>query len=139
MLRGFLCAVVVVALVGVPALGAADAGDDVREAFNRKVREVNDYMAGHDVVNTPTEELKAVFAGFRKDFEDLAAKATGDEELVARCRLAVEAMGLYVECMDGPDEDADAIDLAVEAWAKWNQVRDAADVMPAAEREVKED
>ncbi len=117
----------------------AERGDDVREVFKAKVGEVDDYMEGHDVVNTPTEELKTVFAEFRKDFEDLAAKVAGDEELVARCRLAADAMGLYVECMDGPDDDVEAIDLAVEAWAKWNQVRDTANVTPAAGQEVKED
>ncbi|NIT37303.1 MAG: hypothetical protein GTN49_12540 [candidate division Zixibacteria bacterium] len=105
------------------AAEAAAPADDLRGAFEAKAAEVDAYRKGHDVTNTPHEELAATFEGFQKDFEDLAARAGGGEELAGRCRLAAEAMALHVEGLRTPPGDPSSLELAIDAEAKWDRAR----------------
>lgn len=113
---------------GMPA-EAAEAtapADDFRAAFEAKVADVDEYRKSHDVTNTAHGELAAKHEGFQKDFEDLAAGASDDEELAGRCRLAAEAMGLHVESLRAPPGDLSSLDLAIDAEAKWDAAKGGA-------------
>ena len=79
--------------------------EDLNEAFRAKVAEADAYMAAHDVKNTKREEIANTLEGFQKDFEDLQAKAAGDDELSARCALAAEGMALYVKSLRMPQDN----------------------------------
>lgn len=100
--------------------------EDLRGDFEAKAAEVDEYRKTHDVTNTPHEELAAKHEGFQKDFEDLAAKASGDEELAGRCRLAAGAMALHVESLRTAPGDMSSLYLAIDAEAKWDAAKGGA-------------
>jgi len=97
--------------------------EDFNEAFQAKVAEADAYMTAHDVKNTPREEIAVALEGFRKDFEDLQAKAAGDDELSARCALAAEGMSLYVKSLRMPPDDLEQMQVAIDAEVKWTQAK----------------
>lgn|GEM_PF-2060645 len=113
---------------GMPAEAAETAApaEDFRAAFEAKVAEVDAYRKSRDETNTSREELAAKHEGFQKEFEDLAARARGDEELARRCRLAAEAMALHVESLRTPRGDLSSLDLAIDAEAKWDAAKGGA-------------
>jgi hypothetical protein len=96
--------------------------EDIAGAFGAKAVEVDEYMKAHDVTNTPAEEIATNLTGFKTEFEELAGKAEGDEELANRCTLAAEAMGLYVDSLQG--DPLDSVNLAIDAEAKWSQAKE---------------
>ena len=100
--------------------------EDVNEAFEAKVAEADAYMTAHDVKNTPREEIAATLEGFQRDFEDLQAKAAGDDELSARCALAAEGMSLYVKSLRMPPDDLEQMQVAIDAEVKWTQAKEGA-------------
>ncbi len=113
---------------GVPA----EPSEDLHGTFRAKVAEVDEYMKTHDVTNTAAEDIAAKLEGFRGDFEELTAKASGDEESAAQFNLAAEAMALYVKSLRAPPGDMSSLELAIDAEAKWTEVRGAAAVEPEA-------
>jgi hypothetical protein len=138
-----LLAVLVLAACGKkaeePAAGeetAAEAGvpaaspEDLQGTFRTKVAEVDEYMKAHDVTNTAAEELAAKLEGFQSDFEELAAKAGGDDESAAQFNLAAEAMALYVKSLRAPPGDLSSLELAIDAEAKWTEAKEAASIEP---------
>jgi hypothetical protein len=94
------------------------------EAFQAKVAEADAYMTAHDVKNTPREKIAVTLEGFQRDFEDLGAKAAGDDELSARCALAAEGMALYVKSLRTPPDDLETVQLAIDAEVKWTQAKE---------------
>ncbi len=110
---------------GMPSEAAETAAptEDFRAAFDAKVAEVDAYRLSHDVTNTAHEKLAAKHEEFRKDFEDLAARLSDDEDLARRCRLAAEAMALHVESLRTPPGDLSSLDLAIDAEAKWDAAK----------------
>jgi hypothetical protein len=100
--------------------------EDFNAAFRAKVAEADAYMTAHDVKNTPREQIAVALEGFRKDFEDLQAKAAGDDELSARCALAAEGMALYVKSLRVPPDDLEAVQLAIDAEVKWTRAKEGA-------------
>jgi hypothetical protein len=113
--------------VGVPATPP----ENLRGALTAKVAEVDQYMKGHHVKNTKPAEIAAQLESYRKDFEELAARA-GEDDLAAQFNLAAEAMGLYVQSLRAPKEDMSSRALAIEAEAKWTEVRKSAAGEPAS-------
>ncbi|MGD8719971.1 MAG: hypothetical protein PVH29_14265 [Candidatus Zixiibacteriota bacterium] len=101
---------------------AETPAEDVAGAFGAKAVEVDEYMKAHDVTNTPAEEIAATLSGFKTNFEELGGKAEGDEALATRCNLAAEAMGLYVDSLQG--DPLDSVNLAIDAEAKWSQAKE---------------
>lgn len=106
------------------ALGAPP--EDLGAAFQAKVAEADAYMTAHDVKNTPREEIAVALEGFQRDFEDLAAKAAGNDELSARCALAAEGMSLYVKSLRMPPDDLEQMQVAIDAEVKWTQAKEGA-------------
>jgi hypothetical protein len=100
--------------------------EDLTEAFQAKVAEADAYMTAHDVKNTPREEIAVTLEGFQRDFDDLQAKAAGDDELSARCALAAEGMSLYVKSLRMPADDLEQMQVAIDAEVKWTQAKEAA-------------
>jgi hypothetical protein len=100
--------------------------EDLTEAFQAKVAEADAYMTAHDVKNTPREEIAVTLEGFQRDFDDLRAKAAGDDELSARCALAAEGMSLYVKSLRMPADDLEQMQVAIDAEVKWTQAKEAA-------------
>jgi hypothetical protein len=123
MLPRFVSIMVIAAAIVVPAACYAEAG---RGAFDAKVCEVFAYMTEHYLENTPPGELTEALVAFRREFEDLAAAAGSDEELAGDCRLAAEALTVYVDCLGprAPAYDAESIELAFEAEDKWRLVEE---------------
>jgi len=113
---------------GMPAEAAETAApaEDFRAVFEAKAAEVDEYRISHDETNTPHEELAAKHEGFQKDFEDLAARASDDEELAGRCRLAAKAMALHVESLRTAEGDMSSLYLAIDAEAKWDAAKEGA-------------
>jgi hypothetical protein len=109
--------------------GAAASPEDFRGALGAKIAEVDRYMKDHDVTNTKAKEIAAALEGYQKEFENLAAQA-GDEELAAQSNAAAEAMGLYVKSLRAPAGDMSSLELAIEAEAKWTEVKAAAAAEP---------
>lgn len=110
-----------------PESGAPAASpENLRGALGAKVAEVDRYMKEHDVTNTEAEEIAAALEGYQKEFEELAARA-GDEEMAAQFNAAAEAMGLYVESLRASAGDMSSLELAIEAEAKWTEVKAAAE------------
>jgi hypothetical protein len=107
----------------------ATSPEDLRGALRAKVAEVDQYMKDHDVTNTKAEEIAAELDGYKKEFEELAAKA-GDEELAAQFTTAAEAMEFYVKSLRAPAGDMSSLELAIEAEAKWTEVKAAAAAEP---------
>jgi hypothetical protein len=108
------------------AAGApAASSENLRGALGAKVAEVDRYMKEHDVTNTEAEEIAAALEGYQNEFEELAARA-GDEELAAQFNAAAEAMELYVKSLRAPAGDMSSLELAIEAEAKWTEVKAAA-------------
>jgi hypothetical protein len=101
---------------------AETPAEDVAGAFGAVALDVDEYMKAHDVTNTPAEEIAATLSGFKGDFEELAGKVEGDEELANRCALAAEAMGLYADSLQG--DPLDSVNLAIDAEAKWSQAKE---------------
>ncbi len=114
---------------------AAEAGapavpsENLRGALGAKVAEVDQYMKAHDVTNTKAEEIATQLEGYQKEFEELAGRA-GDEELAAQFDAAAAAMGLYVKSLRAPAGDMSSLELAIEAEAKWTEVKAAAAAEP---------
>jgi hypothetical protein len=104
--------------------------EDFRGMFEAKIAEVDAYRKDHDVTNTDAKEVAAKLQGFQGDFEELAAKAAGDEELAAQSTMAAEAMALFVKSLLVPPGDLSSLELAIEAEAKWTEVKEAAAVEP---------
>ncbi len=107
----------------------ATSPEDLRGALSAKVAEVDQYMKDHDVTNTKAEEIAAELEGYKKEFEELAAKS-GDEELAVQFTTAAEAMELYVKSLRAPAGDMSSLELAIEAEAKWTEVKAAAAAEP---------
>lgn len=104
--------------------------EDVRGMFEAKIAEVDVYMKDHDVTNTDAKELAGKLQSFQGDFEELAAKAGGDEELAAQSTMAAEAMAIYVKSLRVAPGDLSQVELAIDAEAKWLEVKEAAAVEP---------
>jgi hypothetical protein len=115
--------ILITVVIAVPAESCAEA---TREAFDASVCEVFAYMAEHYLENTAPEELIAALIAFRGRFEDLAAAAGSDGEVAGDCRLAVDALTTYIDCLDPqvPAYDVEAIELALEAEEKWRLVEE---------------
>ena len=107
------------------------ASEDLGAVFTAKVAEVDAYMKKHDMTNTDAADLTGKLDGFRGEFEELAAKAAGDEKLAANFSLAAEAMALYVKSLKAPPGDLESLDTAIQAEAKWLEAKKAAGVEPA--------
>jgi len=102
---------------------ARPSSADTSDAFAAKVAEVESYMKGHDIKNTPAAELAAALTRFEGDFRRLEREAGADAALAARCRLAADSMALYVQSVNTPAGDARALELALAAQGKWERAK----------------
>ena len=113
-----------------PATGGPAPGGEAAAAFDAKVAEVDQYMKTHELKNTSREDMVAELGAFERDFRALGAGARGDGGLADRCTLAADSMALYVQSLDTPPENPEAMSLALDAQAKWEQAKGPASAPP---------
>jgi len=113
-----------------PAAGGPAPGGEATAAFDAKVAVVDQYMKTHELKNTSRDDMVAALGAFEKEFRALGARAQGDGALAGRCALAADSMALYVQSLNTPAENPEAMRLALDAQAKWEQARGAAAAAP---------